>query len=165
MNFDPEGPFYRGLKMLGRKEGPTEILTQGSFVKYLLRLISKKPDRDLIAVSQRSRLHRLAVDERPIGTVPIGQHKHFSRRIEADPRMNSRDLIVIEPNDIQSPASERDLLVTQFKPGTLIGTLNYEQRRLWHESHPRVAHAAGVRSRFQHTRAPFDTTRIPRGQS
>jgi DGQHR domain-containing protein len=53
MNLDPEGPFYRGLKMLGRKESPTEILTQGSFVKYLLRLISKKPDRDLIAIKRK----------------------------------------------------------------------------------------------------------------
>lgn len=53
MNLDPDGPFYRGLKMLGRKESPTEMLTQGSFVKYLLRLISRKPDRDLIAIKKK----------------------------------------------------------------------------------------------------------------
>lgn len=53
MNLDKDGPFYRGLKMLGKKELPTEMLTQGSFVKYLLMLISKKPDRDLIAIKNK----------------------------------------------------------------------------------------------------------------
>jgi len=40
------GPFYRGIKMLGRKESDTELLTQGAFVKYLLELISRNPDED-----------------------------------------------------------------------------------------------------------------------
>lgn len=52
MNLDEGGPFFRGLKMLGKRESPTEMLTQGSFVKYLLRLISSKPDRDLIALKR-----------------------------------------------------------------------------------------------------------------
>lgn len=50
MNTDPKGPFYRGIKMLGKKQDPREILTQGSFVKYLLQLITNKPDRDAIAL-------------------------------------------------------------------------------------------------------------------
>jgi len=50
MNTDPQGPFYRGIKMLGKKQHPHEILTQGSFVKYLLQLITNKPDRDAIAL-------------------------------------------------------------------------------------------------------------------
>ena len=50
MNTDPNGPFYRGIKMLGKKQHPHEILTQGSFVKYLLQLITSKPDRDAIAL-------------------------------------------------------------------------------------------------------------------
>lgn len=44
-------PFYRGLKMLGRREGDStwdQFLSQGSFVKYLLELISKNPAQDLI---------------------------------------------------------------------------------------------------------------------
>jgi DGQHR domain-containing protein len=40
------GPFYRGIKMLGRKDYDTEILTQGAFVKYLMELISRNPDED-----------------------------------------------------------------------------------------------------------------------
>jgi DGQHR domain-containing protein len=50
MNTDAQGPFYRGIKMLGKKQHPYEILTQGSFVKYLLQLITNKPDRDAIAL-------------------------------------------------------------------------------------------------------------------
>lgn len=52
MNTDANGPgpFYRGIKMLGKKQHPHEILTQGSFVKYLLQLITNKPDRDAISL-------------------------------------------------------------------------------------------------------------------
>lgn len=50
MNTDFKGPFFRGIKMLGRRQDPQEMLTQGSFVKYLLRLITSKPDADAIAL-------------------------------------------------------------------------------------------------------------------
>lgn len=50
LNTDPESPFYLGLKMLGRRKLPTEMLTQGSFVKSLLRLITSTPDADAIAL-------------------------------------------------------------------------------------------------------------------
>ena len=50
MNTDPTGPFYRGIKMLGKKQDSQEMLTQGSFVKYLLRLITSKPDQDALAL-------------------------------------------------------------------------------------------------------------------
>lgn len=50
MNTDPTGPFFRGIKMLGKKQDPNEMLTQGSFVKYLLRLITNRPDADAIAL-------------------------------------------------------------------------------------------------------------------
>lgn len=40
------GPFYRGLKMLGKRVEGTEFLSQGSFVKYLLKLMSKNPEAD-----------------------------------------------------------------------------------------------------------------------
>jgi hypothetical protein len=46
----PESSFYRGLKMIGKKRLATELLTQGSFVKYLLRMITKKPDAVAIAI-------------------------------------------------------------------------------------------------------------------
>lgn len=52
LNSMPESPWYRRLKMLGRKSGPgsAESLSQGTFVKFLLPLISENPaaDADLI---------------------------------------------------------------------------------------------------------------------
>lgn len=46
LNSEDDGPFSRGLKMLGRRKNATEILSQGSFCKYLLKLISKTPEED-----------------------------------------------------------------------------------------------------------------------
>ena len=52
LNSMPESPWYRRLKMLGRKSvpGSSETLSQGTFVKFLVRLISANPakDRDLL---------------------------------------------------------------------------------------------------------------------
>ena len=50
MNTDTGGPFYKGLKMLGKRRSPSEMLTQGSFVKYLLGMITRTPDADAIAL-------------------------------------------------------------------------------------------------------------------
>ncbi|MCU5103630.1 DGQHR domain-containing protein [Bacillus cereus] len=47
LNTDLESPFYKRLKMLGKKEGEASSLSQGSFIKYLLPLISRYPDEDL----------------------------------------------------------------------------------------------------------------------
>jgi DGQHR domain-containing protein len=44
------GPFFQGLKMLGKRTAPTEYLTQGSFVTQLLSRISRKPQTDEIDV-------------------------------------------------------------------------------------------------------------------
>lgn len=46
LNNTEGGPFHNGLKMLGRRVSGTEILSQGSFSKYLLKLISRKPEDD-----------------------------------------------------------------------------------------------------------------------
>jgi DGQHR domain-containing protein len=50
MNTNEGGPFYRGIKMLGKRREITEMLTQGSFVKYLLDMITSTPDVDAIAL-------------------------------------------------------------------------------------------------------------------
>lgn len=42
----PGGPFEKGLKMLGKKTQDGEMLSQGSFSKYILRLISRRQDQD-----------------------------------------------------------------------------------------------------------------------
>jgi len=48
LNIDKESPFFNRLKMLGKKEEDQELasLSQGTFIKYLLELISKNPDED-----------------------------------------------------------------------------------------------------------------------
>ena len=48
MNSNPSSPFYNRLKMLGRKTSNQEkaILSQGTFGKSILKLISKKPEED-----------------------------------------------------------------------------------------------------------------------
>jgi len=48
LNRSEFSPFYNRLKMLGKKEAGQELATisQGSFVKYLLELISKDPEQD-----------------------------------------------------------------------------------------------------------------------
>lgn len=50
MNTQEGGPFARGLKMLGKKQAETELLTQGSFVRNLLSLITSRPDEDALAL-------------------------------------------------------------------------------------------------------------------
>jgi len=50
LNSDSDGPFYSGLKMLGKRTSEMEYLTQGSFVTSLLRRISKSPQADEIAI-------------------------------------------------------------------------------------------------------------------
>lgn len=48
MNSDKNSPFYGKLKMLGKKSDKTAILSQGAFVNYLCRLMSNKPQQDMI---------------------------------------------------------------------------------------------------------------------
>ncbi|MBK7646685.1 MAG: DGQHR domain-containing protein [Betaproteobacteria bacterium] len=44
---DTEGsPLWHGLKMLGKRQNDTEYLSQGSFAKYVLPMISRAPDDD-----------------------------------------------------------------------------------------------------------------------
>ena len=48
LNKESTSPFYRRLKMLGKKSKDQEYasLSQGTFIKYFLELISKDPDKD-----------------------------------------------------------------------------------------------------------------------
>lgn len=58
-NSDESSPFYKRLKMLGSKQEELASLSQGSFVKYLIPLISKTPDQDAIDIKKSK---SLAVD-------------------------------------------------------------------------------------------------------
>lgn len=55
-NAEEQSPFHKRLKMLGKKEHQESSLSQGSFVRYLLPLISKKPDQDLIDIKKGKKL-------------------------------------------------------------------------------------------------------------
>lgn len=56
INSDENSPFYRRLKMLGAKDNPDASLSQGSFIKYLMPLISKKPDEDYVNIKLNKKL-------------------------------------------------------------------------------------------------------------
>jgi len=55
LNSDTSSPLHRRLKMLGKKTSTNATLSQASFIKYLLPLISSNPDQDLIALKQNPR--------------------------------------------------------------------------------------------------------------
>lgn len=74
MNYKEDSPFYNRLKMLGKREAsqPNATLSQGTFAKSLLMLISKKPDDDARILrnggtppkDQRLPLRQLFIDNR-----------------------------------------------------------------------------------------------------
>ncbi len=57
LNTDEESPFYRRLKMLGAKNYQEASLSQGSFIRYLMPLISKKPDEDYVDIKLKKALN------------------------------------------------------------------------------------------------------------
>lgn len=57
LNTDEESPFYRRLKMLGAKNHQEASLSQGSFIRYLMPLISKKPDEDYVDIKLKKTLN------------------------------------------------------------------------------------------------------------
>lgn len=57
LNSDPDSPFYERLKMLGKKSKEGTTLSQGTFVNYLCRLISRNPQEDTIDLKKGRRLH------------------------------------------------------------------------------------------------------------
>lgn len=58
LNKDPDSPFNRRLKMLGKKEEGQDLasLSQGTFIKYFLELISKYPDEDARNIKRNNAL-------------------------------------------------------------------------------------------------------------
>lgn len=56
MNSDNSSPFYGKLKMLGKAETQRETLSQGTFVDYLCKLISKNPKDDMIKLKNKETL-------------------------------------------------------------------------------------------------------------
>lgn len=56
MNSDSRSPFSGRLKMLGKRSTPDAILSQGTFVNYLCRLISNNPQEDMICLKKGRKL-------------------------------------------------------------------------------------------------------------
>jgi DGQHR domain-containing protein len=58
LNGTPSSPWFKRLKMLGRKTAPgsAESLSQGTFVKFLLPLISSDPDKDMNLLKEGKQL-------------------------------------------------------------------------------------------------------------
>lgn len=56
MNSSESSPFYNRLKMLGKKNGEMEFLSQGTFVAYLLRMITNTPQEDMINIKNGIRI-------------------------------------------------------------------------------------------------------------
>lgn len=50
MNKEYDSPFHKKLKMLGKKQTDEATLSQGTFVNGMLKLISKNPQEDMIAI-------------------------------------------------------------------------------------------------------------------
>lgn len=65
LNKEVSSPFHNRLKMLGKKVEGQELasLSQGTFIKYMLELISRKPDEDTRKLKQGE---ELAPDEKPV---------------------------------------------------------------------------------------------------
>ena len=56
MNSSKKSPFYKRLKMLGRKQNENEILSQGAFVTHLLTLITDHANEDMIRLKNNTPL-------------------------------------------------------------------------------------------------------------
>jgi DGQHR domain-containing protein len=58
LNKSNESPFHNRLKMLGKRNENQDLatLSQGTFVKYIMRLFSKKPDLDLLKLKRNETL-------------------------------------------------------------------------------------------------------------
>lgn len=65
LNKEVSSPFHNRLKMLGKKVAGQELasLSQGTFIKYMLELISRKPDEDTRKLKQGEELTH---DEKPV---------------------------------------------------------------------------------------------------
>ncbi len=56
LNSDEGSPFYRRLKMLGKKQTALASLSQGSFIKYLLLTLTNKPEQDMRDIKNNVKL-------------------------------------------------------------------------------------------------------------
>lgn len=58
LNSDPSSPFYKRIKMLGKKNSQNETISQGSFVDSILKLITNNKDRDELDLKNNRSLEK-----------------------------------------------------------------------------------------------------------
>ncbi len=58
LNSDKASPFYLRLKMLGKKTNENESLSQGTFISYLMKHISKNEQNDMVNIKNDSTLEK-----------------------------------------------------------------------------------------------------------
>lgn len=56
MNSDEDSPFFQRLKMLGKKEVGNESLSQGTFINYLMKHVSKNANEDMRLIKNNKKL-------------------------------------------------------------------------------------------------------------
>jgi hypothetical protein len=79
MNSKNTYPFYQRLKMLGKRENGLNTLSQGTFVKGLVELISKNPQEDMICIKNG---HKLLPDEKlPLRNLFINENDDIILKI------------------------------------------------------------------------------------
>jgi DGQHR domain-containing protein len=81
MNSDESSPYFKRLKMLGRKQDVNSSLSQGSFVKYLIKLLSRNPDQDLIDLKLKKKLQDDEDPSRPFRYYFIKGEDNFIYKI------------------------------------------------------------------------------------
>ncbi len=120
MNMESNSPFYNRLKMLGKKEDNQELasLSQGTFVKYLLNLISKKPDEDLRILKINGKLKR--IPSLSLRDYFIEEQDHIIQKIVYN---NFKALSIVFPKEWNDPKNYILSKTTGF--GAVIKSFNF----------------------------------------
>lgn len=104
MNLDKNSPFYQKLKMLGKKNLQTETLSQGTFVSYLVKLISSNPKEDMITY-KRGRVPK-ADNNIPLRKYFLGERDDIILKLLTDYFNAVREVFPTEWDDNQSILSK-----------------------------------------------------------
>ncbi len=113
LNTDNQSPFYARLKMLGPKESNYASLSQGSFIRYLLPLITKNAMKDLLDIKANRELER--DPSLPLRDYFIDKNDEVIYKIILNLFSGVRDVFLNEWND-----SERFILSKTMGYGAIL---------------------------------------------
>jgi DGQHR domain-containing protein len=134
LNTDVDSPFFNRLKMLGKKESDSSSLSQGSFIRYLLPLISRNPDEDLRILKNKPNAKLNDDDRCPLRFYFINQQDDIIYKIITNVFKAARDTFPEEwenhKNYILSKTTGYGAIMRAFpglfKLGASNGTLTYD---------------------------------------